>query len=177
VVLVESDFPARPLDLHIFHNLDHGGEFILTGDMITAQEAFRLGLVNKVVPAGEVVKAAKDLAKKILSKGQVAVRLAMESVDEGLKVSLKDGLLIEAENVEAQLAQVVRACGLTSQRLFTRCLVCNALLEEIAKSAVADLVPPYVYRTQAQFRHCPACGRIYWRGTHWARMVERLLAI
>jgi len=72
-------------------------EFILTGDMITAQEAFRLGLVNKVVPAGEVVKAAKDLAKKILSKGQVAVRLAMESVDEGLKVSLKDGLLIEAD--------------------------------------------------------------------------------
>jgi len=72
-------------------------EFILTGDMITAQEAFRLGLVNKVVPAGEVVKAAKDLAKKILSKGQVAVRLAMESVDEGLKVSLKDGLFIEAD--------------------------------------------------------------------------------
>ena len=72
-------------------------EFILTGDMITAQEAFRLGLVSKVVPAGEVVKAAKDLAKKILSKGQVAVRLAMESVDEGLKVSLKDGLLIEAD--------------------------------------------------------------------------------
>jgi len=49
------------------------------------------------LPAGEVVKAAKDLAKKILSKGQVAVRLAMESVDEGLKVSLKDGLLIEAD--------------------------------------------------------------------------------
>jgi enoyl-CoA hydratase/carnithine racemase len=72
-------------------------ELIITGDMITAQEAYRLGLVNKVVPAGEVVKAAKDLAKKILSKGQVAVRLAMESVDEGLKVSLKDGLLIEAD--------------------------------------------------------------------------------
>jgi enoyl-CoA hydratase/carnithine racemase len=72
-------------------------ELIITGDMITAQEAYRLGLVNKVVPAGEVVKVAKDLAKKILSKGQVAVRLAMESVDEGLKVSLKDGLLIEAD--------------------------------------------------------------------------------
>jgi len=72
-------------------------ELIITGDMITAQEAFRLGLVNKVVPAGEVVKAAKDLAKRILSKGQVAVRLAMESVDEGLQVSLKDGLLIEAD--------------------------------------------------------------------------------
>jgi hypothetical protein len=55
--------------------------------------------------------------------------------------------------------------------------VCNAALEEIAKSAVAGLVPPYVYRTQAQFRRCPACGRIYWRGTHWARMVERLLEI
>ncbi len=73
-------------------------ETLLTGDMIPAQEALRIGLVNKVVPEGEVVKAARDLAKRILSKGQFAVRLIMESVDDGLKTSLEKGLLIEADN-------------------------------------------------------------------------------
>jgi enoyl-CoA hydratase/carnithine racemase len=73
-------------------------EMLLSADMIPAQEAYRIGLVNKVVPEGEVVKAARDLAKRILSKGQFAVRLILESVDKGLATSLDKGLLIEAEN-------------------------------------------------------------------------------
>jgi enoyl-CoA hydratase/carnithine racemase len=71
-------------------------EFLLTGDMIPAQEAYRIGLVNRVVPEGEVVKTARDLAKRIASKGQVAVQLIMDSVDQGLATSLDKGLLIEA---------------------------------------------------------------------------------
>ena len=73
-------------------------ELLLSADMIPAQEAYRIGLINKLVPEGEVVKAARDLAKRILGKGQVAVRLIMESVDDGLKTTLEKGLLIEAEN-------------------------------------------------------------------------------
>ena len=73
-------------------------EILLTADMIPAQEAYRIGLVNKVVPEGEVVKAARDLAKRIVAKGQVTISLIMQSVDEGLKTSLDKGLMIEAEN-------------------------------------------------------------------------------
>jgi len=73
-------------------------ELLLTGDMLPAQEAYRIGLVNKIVPEGEVVKAAKDLAKRILSKGQVAVQLIMDAVQRGMKTSLTEGLLIEADN-------------------------------------------------------------------------------
>lgn len=72
-------------------------ELLLTGDMIPAQEAYRIGLVNKIVPEGEVVKAARDLAKRIVAKSQVTTRLIMEAVDEGLKTSLEQGLLNEAE--------------------------------------------------------------------------------
>jgi uncharacterized protein with PIN domain len=39
---------------------------------------------------------------------------------------------------------------------------------------VKELVPPYVYQTQSQFMQCPACHRIYWRGTHWQAMSKRL---
>ena len=72
-------------------------ELILTGDMIMAQEALRLGLVNQVVPQDQVLKAAKDLARKIASKGAQAVRLCLQAIEEGLEQSLEQGLANEAK--------------------------------------------------------------------------------
>ena len=71
-------------------------EMILTGDRITAQEAFRIGLVNKVVPNMDVVKQAVGLAKKIASKGAVAIAKAIESIGKGLEMTLENGLKNEA---------------------------------------------------------------------------------
>jgi len=72
-------------------------ELILTGDMVTAPEAKELGLVNKVVPDGEVLKQAQGLAKKIALKGQVAVRLALQAIREGSGKSLPEGLALESK--------------------------------------------------------------------------------
>ncbi len=71
-------------------------ELILTGDMITAQEAHRLGLVNLVVPQDQVMKAAKDFARKLASKPGVALRLALQAIEDGLERSLDEGLANEA---------------------------------------------------------------------------------
>ena len=71
-------------------------ELILTGDMITAQEAHRVGLVNYVVPQDQVMKTAKDLARKIASKGAVALRLALEAIEQGLERPLDEGTAQEA---------------------------------------------------------------------------------
>jgi enoyl-CoA hydratase/carnithine racemase len=71
-------------------------EMILTGDFLSAQEALQIGLVNRVVPNEKVVEEAKALARKINSKGQIAVRSAMEVVIEGLKGDLAKGLDLEA---------------------------------------------------------------------------------
>jgi len=72
-------------------------EMILTGDMINAQEAFRLGLANKVVPAGRVLHEAMGLAKKIAGKSKLVHRAALNAVINGLKLPLADGLLYEAD--------------------------------------------------------------------------------
>jgi len=72
-------------------------ELTLTGDMITAQEAARLGLVNKVVPAGQVVKAARDLAKKINSKSAMATAAILEAINHGMETSLSEALKLEAD--------------------------------------------------------------------------------
>jgi len=72
-------------------------ELILTGDMITAQDAYRLGLVNKVVPAGAVLKEAQGLARKIVSKSKFPIAAALRAVTEGLAVPIEEGLQVEAD--------------------------------------------------------------------------------
>lgn len=72
-------------------------ELILTGDMITAQEAYRLNLVNKVVPAGAVLKEARDLARKIVSKSKFPIAAALRAITQGLELPIEEGLRLEAE--------------------------------------------------------------------------------
>lgn len=71
-------------------------EMILTGDPVDAQEALRIGLVNSVVPAAELLKSAEGVAKKISSKGPVAVRLALQAVMALDETTLTEGLAVEA---------------------------------------------------------------------------------
>lgn len=77
--------------------LSKARELVLTGDMISAQEALRLGLVNRVVPDGELLKQVTGLAKKIASKSRVAIELAEQAMREGIKLSLEEGLALEAK--------------------------------------------------------------------------------
>jgi uncharacterized protein with PIN domain len=84
-------------------------------------------------------------------------------------------ILIRDDKPELQMRQVISELSLDPQsRAFTLCLECNQALVEKSKEEVKDLVPPYVYKTQSQFMQCPACQRIYWRGTHWQAMSQRL---
>ena len=72
-------------------------EMILTGDMITAQQALEIGLVNKVVSPEELLSTCRDIAKKIMNNSPIAVKYALEAVNNGLDKSLEEGLGIEAE--------------------------------------------------------------------------------
>ena len=73
-------------------------QLILTGEMIDAQEAYRIGLVNKVVPSGDLLAESEKMMRGILAMGPLAVRLAMEAVDQGLEMTLDEGLLLEANH-------------------------------------------------------------------------------
>jgi len=83
-------------------------------------------------------------------------------------------LFVASETLDAQTAEVRAVLGGDPQP-FTRCPECNAALADLPHAAAVDLVPPYVWRTQTQFRRCPDCGRVYWKGTHWPALAARLV--
>ena len=71
-------------------------ELLLTGDMIDAEEARRIGLVNRVVPADRLMGEAESLLRGILANGPLAVRACLEAVDTGSDMTLDQALLLEA---------------------------------------------------------------------------------
>jgi len=84
-------------------------------------------------------------------------------------------VFIQSDKPELQMRQVRDTLNLDCQfRPFTICLECNQPLLERSKQQVKELVPPYVFQTQSQYMECPACHRIYWRGTHWQAMTRKL---
>ncbi len=72
-------------------------ELIYTGEMIDAQEAYRIGLVSKIFPAAELIPAVKKLAQQVTSKGAVAIELAKKVIDEGYEADLTSALALEAQ--------------------------------------------------------------------------------
>src|SRR5450432_1577534 len=71
-------------------------QLILSGGMIGAQEAYRIGLVNEVVSAADLITRAEAILKKIASNAPIAVKFALEAVNKGMDMSQSEGLLLEA---------------------------------------------------------------------------------
>jgi enoyl-CoA hydratase len=71
-------------------------ELCLTGEMITAEEALRIGLVNHIYEPADLIRAAEAMAKKIIANGPLAVKFTMEAIERGNQMPLEEGLFLEA---------------------------------------------------------------------------------
>jgi uncharacterized protein len=72
-----------------------------------------------------------------------------------------------------QLVEAARRFGLAGQIIpFRRCLRCNTLLEPVSKEAVLDQLEPLTRLYYDEFHRCPACGQVYWKGSHYEHMLE-----
>ncbi len=91
----------------------------------------------------------------------------------------KGVVLLVSEQPRRQLIQLIRQLGLRleEQRLFSRCVECNQLVEDVAREDVEGLVPDFVLATAPGFTRCRACGKVFWPGTHRHRALRMLKEI
>ncbi len=117
-----------------------------------------------------------DMIAIALAEGRVILTRDTQIVKRRVVTSGQlNVILIQSDRPELQRQQVTDALNLNCRfRPFAICLECNQPLLERSKQQVKDLVPPYVFKTQSQYMECPACHRIYWRGTHWQAMTRNL---
>ncbi|MBI3991053.1 MAG: Mut7-C RNAse domain-containing protein [Candidatus Omnitrophica bacterium] len=119
---------------------------------------------NQDKPSSLIIQALRD-ERIILTRNQHLPK------DRGLKI-----MLIKNEKIKKQVEETLKILEirLEPEKMFTRCILCNTLLVEIAKEKVKDKVPEYVFKTQENFITCPECKRIYWQGTHWGNVQKTL---
>ena len=119
------------------------------------------------------VRHANDLDDRDLVDISVEERRILLTRDRQL---LKHGRLTHATWIRStdpieQACEVVRRFDLAgSAKPFSRCPACNGLLEAVDKAAVADEIPPKTARWLDEYVRCDGCGKLYWRGTHFARL-------
>ena len=86
-----------------------------------------------------------------------------------------DAFRVESEHAPEQLREVVERFRLdTRAGLWTRCTLCNAMIERVDKAAIQGIVAPRVFQVYVEFYRCSGCGHVYWCGSHVERILRNL---
>jgi uncharacterized protein len=109
----------------------------------------------------EIVKISTTDRRTILTKDRNLLK----------RNEVTHGYWIRNVDLEEQLKEVIRRFNL-EQRFnpFSRCIECNNLIEKVNKDDIEDEIPPKVRQYHKDFKKCRACGRIYWKGSHYEKM-------
>ncbi len=94
--------------------------------------------------------------------------------DKELAARSPQAIRVRSDDLEEQIREVASRLGLKVIDPLSRCSLCNAVLATASPEEVGDLVPEGVRARHSTFWRCPTCGKVYWQGSHWDRMVERL---
>ena len=117
---------------------------------------------------GDLLELARREQRTLLTRN---LRLARSAAEDAV-------YHVRAERLEAQLAEIVAAFRLDPEAdPLSRCLECNHLLTALERDKLGGSVPPHILASHREFSGCPACGRVYWEGSHAGRMRNRLRAI
>jgi uncharacterized protein len=114
--------------------------------------------------------------KKMLETAQSQERIILTR-DYSL-AGVNNVFFVESEFLWEQLREFFLHFDFPSEdKAFSRCVICNKVLEPVSAGEVRNKVPPYVFTNQKDFSRCPECGKVYWAGSHYKRMKEKLAEI
>lgn len=114
----------------------------------------------------------QEIARISAIEGRIALTRDRELLKQR---DIEYGCFVREQQPWLQLTEMLRRLQLTAAvQAFTLCLECNAPLRPVERAAVLDCLPPAVQAGQQHFTRCAQCGRIYWQGSHWKRMRDRL---
>jgi uncharacterized protein with PIN domain len=116
-----------------------------------------------------------DFSDEEIVKISLKERRAILTRDIGIlkRTEVTHAYFIRTDKVEKQTEEVIRRFDLQNEiKEFSRCLECNELLKSIKKETIIEQLPPKVSQTHNEFYQCPSCKKIYWKGTHYQRMLS-----
>ena len=177
------------------------GRILINGEPASSSQPMREGDLVDVFPCSTPIELTEYRFVLDGHLGRLAAYLRMLGFDTWYQHSAEDPLLASVSRRENRLlltrdvgllkrgeverGYMVRSAAPLEQlrevweryalgahvRPFTRCLVCNGKLRPATSEEVKDLLPPRIRETKTEFSRCVECGRVFWRGSHYARML------
>jgi uncharacterized protein with PIN domain len=137
---------------------------------------------------GKLAKQLRMLGyDTIYYRGDDAYRLIRLAREEGRAILTRNTKLlprtpddriikITEDRPSLQLRELIQKglISLNEENLFSRCLLCNVLLDGIPREEAGGKVPDFIFYQQKEFYRCPQCQRIYWQGSHQENMLKRI---
>ena len=114
----------------------------------------------------EILERGRERGLIVLTRDRMLLREAGRS---GV-----DAFLVGGSSDEERLASVAREFGLVLDPVIARCTICGGKLQSIQKDEASGDVPPSSLEAYDEFWRCSGCEKVYWRGSHWARIVEKV---
>jgi len=114
----------------------------------------------------ELLKIAKKEKRIIVTRDK-------ELFCRGKKQNLKV-IKISSTDLDIQLKQVLNGIQINKEAIFSRCSLCNTLIEKIEKHEIRDKVFKKIYKNNNTFWFCPKCDKIYWMGTHYKKIIAKI---
>ena len=105
---------------------------------------------------------------------------AILTKDRGIlkRSQVTHGYWIRSTKVQEQVVEVIKRFDLKNNiKEFSRCIDCNTVLKPISKNEIIDDLPPKVSKSQTEFSRCPACKKLYWKGTHHQKMLSFIQSV
>ncbi|PNX48234.1 MAG: hypothetical protein BV457_04185 [Thermoplasmata archaeon M9B1D] len=114
----------------------------------------------------KLLKLAKDEERILITCDK---NLIIDARRENIKV-----IKIISTDINDQLRQVLKNTKIDENFFLSRCLLCNNLVEKISKKNVKKIVPDRVYENNKKFWYCKICDKIYWKGSHFENMIQKI---
>jgi len=115
----------------------------------------------------------KELIEIAKKENRVLVTRDKELV-YNCKRELVKSMKIETKDLDEQIKDVLKNADIDKKLVLTRCSICNNQLEKILKKDVREKVPEKVFENNNEFLYCKRCDKIYWKGTHYEKMLDKI---
>lgn len=122
--------------------------------------------VNSTISDDEIIMIAKKDKRCLITRDE---ELAFRAKKENIRL-----IYFKSVNLDEQINLVLKNLVIDKDKFLSRCLVCNSKISEIEKGIIRDKVPNKVFQRHEKFWFCDKCNKIYWKGSHYNNMFQKL---
>jgi uncharacterized protein with PIN domain len=121
---------------------------------------------SNIISDDKLIEISKDETRVLISRDKELIQIAKR---ENIKT-----IELKTTDIDEQIKAVLSGIKLDDSLILSRCILCNAEVEKLRKEEVKEKIPKRVFENNEDFWFCKNCNKIYWKGSHYEKMIEKI---